>query len=702
MAGRAAHEEDDDGMSGPPSRVSGTFFDGARSKRFSGRLVQGEGMRYEVAAGKRIVVIDSPTGAISVVRPVAEKLLAEGVISGEIEGKLTARDITAVKAAVLGHAGVCDFCSAPGPSDGFDVPDFAMTSGAMSPDGRPVMSTGGWAACETCAALVRANKRKDLLERSLQSMAFSKFTKPALAELHGQFWDGYDAMTGVATTHRAIVDLIEGKLPSELDPDFVARDSPRAHRINVIKSEFSFSDDEIGLLLEGKATTGMAARMMEWKKRGRTMLLSERVKPRPPLIGDVPHWQAALDAKVQAYVNVKKMISAPQPHEFFKDGIDLQDPGQVQHVMKLAEQRRLEREMGFGDDLRALQSAQVYSFNAETTAAIREAAKTIPHETKLSELELPAVGAGWFYFAEPLPIVASNVVSDRVHALLWGWDGVGETTTLRLSDEMFMRLPKPDQERLAALAKHGTAEDVPITDDDVKWLGPALRKAGFTQAELDARTERKRQVNPAIVFSAYVRDEKGHYFDAGDIAPSTRFFWRANDTFHEMLKKNAQAWRAAYGPGSEREHHRYVMGEEPTLQCVGELAIFFAMACTWFKQTVAANGKTKKPPVLEQTEGAIEGKKKRDAQNEMKLAKLPPVHVVALRKSAATERTEPAGEHVPGSREYHCRWIVHGHPRRQPCGPGRKDRKLIWIEAHPAGPADKPLRTRETVYAVIR
>jgi hypothetical protein len=48
------------------------------------------------------------------------------------------------------------------------------------------------------------------------------------------------------------------------------------------------------------------------------------------------------------------------------------------------------------------------------------------------------------------------------------------------------------------------------------------------------------------------------------------------------------------------------------------------------------------------------------------------------------------------------RWIVNGHWRQQPCGPGRQERRWTFIAPHIKGPADKPLVVKETVRAVVR
>lgn len=48
-------------------------------------------------------------------------------------------------------------------------------------------------------------------------------------------------------------------------------------------------------------------------------------------------------------------------------------------------------------------------------------------------------------------------------------------------------------------------------------------------------------------------------------------------------------------------------------------------------------------------------------------------------------------------REYSYRFIVRGFYRNQPYGPERKLRRRQWIPPFVKGPADKPLRVKDTV-----
>lgn len=62
-------------------------------------------------------------------------------------------------------------------------------------------------------------------------------------------------------------------------------------------------------------------------------------------------------------------------------------------------------------------------------------------------------------------------------------------------------------------------------------------------------------------------------------------------------------------------------------------------------------------------------------------------------KSVATEDSDDAG------RTYTHRWMVRGHWRNQPHGPNRSKRSVRWIPSYIKGPAGKPLRETERVWA---
>lgn len=83
---------------------------------------------------------------------------------------------------------------------------------------------------------------------------------------------------------------------------------------------------------------------------------------------------------------------------------------------------------------------------------------------------------------------------------------------------------------------------------------------------------------------------------------------------------------------------------------------------------------------------------RRRAQREGK--EPPPVRVISIR---GVEHGGTAGD---GQREYRHRWMVRGHWRMQPCGPGRALRRPTWVVPHIAGPDGAPLLGGEKVYSV--
>ena len=603
----------------------------------------------------RIQTIVTPTGPLSVITPIAQQLLTAGVISGTLDGALHATDAATVKAAIMGH-GVCDFCSAPGPTRIFDVPDFQM------PDVPNTTSTGGWAACDACAALVDAGHRKALLARSIDNMAFPKFSQKAIAELHTRFWNGMEEMTAAKSLLKGVADFIEDRIDVTPMP---GKPTDREGRISAIAKTLGLPASELtGLLSDSDAdlasliTPTLAGRLLKWRKRygdsiGPRELANLFTPPKQPFAEVIPHWQAAMNAQFEAATNLRMFFKATEAaHEYFPDAVDLHDKAAVKHLMKLAEARQSLKKMGFGTDLQVLPTATAYSFSHDIASGILEASQSIPHESPLSSVEPPNTGSGWFWFNDPLPFASASASSEHTHGLLWTWVNI-----------------------------------------------PQKLAPGITVSGIDPHWGEQ----PALMFSAYVRDEKSTIGGKpGALLPSTRWFWPLTLPFSEMVKFNAFSWNETYGPGTPLEHDPVVMPLAETLAVIEGLSLFFLMSCSWFRQTVPGNPKKKANPILTTEPGHIERHARKRIMKDFGLDAPPTVRVVALRKSA---RVEPSGEpvdRVEGARTYHCRWIVKGHPRLQPCGPGRKDHKLIWIEAHPAGPDDKPFRTTKTVYAVIR
>jgi hypothetical protein len=71
----------------------------------------------------------------------------------------------------------------------------------------------------------------------------------------------------------------------------------------------------------------------------------------------------------------------------------------------------------------------------------------------------------------------------------------------------------------------------------------------------------------------------------------------------------------------------------------------------------------------------------------------PPVRVIALRRPPGASTGEAA-------RDWKHRWMVRGHWRQQPYGPGRERTRPVWISPHIKGPDGAPLIGGEKVYRV--
>lgn len=71
------------------------------------------------------------------------------------------------------------------------------------------------------------------------------------------------------------------------------------------------------------------------------------------------------------------------------------------------------------------------------------------------------------------------------------------------------------------------------------------------------------------------------------------------------------------------------------------------------------------------------------------------VRVVELRR-LARKPVEPTAD---SGREYHHQWVVRGHWRQQPYGPGRAQRRTTWIPPYVKGPEGAPLIGSDTVFA---
>lgn len=378
----------------------------------------------------RMQHIRTPTGVLALIQPTAEKLLAEGVISGTLDGDLHAADAATVKAAIMA-ASVCDFCSTPGATRLYDVPDFGVTSAA--PDSYAATRfTGGWMACDVCAGLIDAGKRAALVDRAVETMAFPKFTRRALDELLANFWRGMDQRVQAVGIGAAIGDFIEDRLSLPVSPA-----GPRGDRIAHAMRATGLARPEVDALLDGTMSRAVIDKLIAFDRRAggndrrlAALLAGAVPPPLPPLS---PHWQQALDAKFTMLGNLEGLLAGIRARTIaFKDPTDLADRDAVTALMRRTDAVRAVQDLEYDKDVKFLRAAEAFSFGADPIVAIAEAAALLPRDAPLSSVEVPT-GAGWFWFSTPLPVaMTTSMPANVTHALLWGWDHVGDAQTVAM------------------------------------------------------------------------------------------------------------------------------------------------------------------------------------------------------------------------------------------------------------------------------
>lgn len=75
------------------------------------------------------------------------------------------------------------------------------------------------------------------------------------------------------------------------------------------------------------------------------------------------------------------------------------------------------------------------------------------------------------------------------------------------------------------------------------------------------------------------------------------------------------------------------------------------------------------------------------------------VTIIDMRPPVSARRDEPG---AASGRQYQRRWWVEGHWRQQACGPGRAQRKPIWVSPYVKGPEGSPLVANERVHVLRR
>jgi hypothetical protein len=541
-------------------------------------------------------IVETPEGPVTIVEPILNALLIEGVVFRAADGTLHAESKQQIREAT-NKMGICDFCDEPNPHHSFATPAFKLAVIAAKTS---KSSATNWWACDACYDLVMHDDREGLFKRAVEAAGVKDIGVFAIQGLHEGFWKAREDLAEAAGIGAVLIDFIDNKVKT----GFVSIIPDRQLRIEAVKRLTHITNEEMSYFLKGHFVFGeIVDKLVAWHSKFGSnyeeSLDLEVLRQVKPTVQIVPHWQIAIEKKFEVLKLLRVVAASPGLQKSIIGG-----PGLVK---------------SFHQDLTMLQLADVYSFSAETMYAILEASNSLPHDALLSSIETPGIGQGWFWFAEPLPIQTSDY-SHGVSALLWGWYGKEKDLRLRFS-----------------------------------------------------------------VFTVT--------HDKDLLEPSAEWTWPSDMSFHDMVTYSQIQHRQLYGPGGDFEKVK-TFGEEKTIKAIADVSLFFLMCCVWFKQEYITKEK-----------GHVERHARKRVQREYKLIEPPDVRVVSLRKAHRDVIEEAISEEEqklnPG-RTYHYRWIVRGHPKMQAYGPGRKEHKLIWISPYPAGPENLPLKTKKTVYAVVR
>lgn len=76
---------------------------------------------------------------------------------------------------------------------------------------------------------------------------------------------------------------------------------------------------------------------------------------------------------------------------------------------------------------------------------------------------------------------------------------------------------------------------------------------------------------------------------------------------------------------------------------------------------------------------------------------------IRRRRSGSSHQQNGNQDGQQPKRTYSVRWVVRGHWRLQPCGPGRTPRRLVFINPYLTGPENAPLKVEPSdVVKVLR
>ncbi len=313
------------------------------------------------------------------------------------------------------------------------------------------------------------------------------------------------------------------------------------------------------------------------------------------------------------------------------------------------------------NDMAALRVAETYSFSGDAFEAIKQLATKVPLDSPLWPDQVPGIGQGWWWFEPEFEVKTSNW-SNMVSALLWGY----VSSEANRYNDLQRKYLKQEGGKTA-------------------WIFPS----GSPEVDVEDILSQKVQERTFLMFSAYTP-----IVVEGKISvlPASLWRWHLGETIQECVARTGTEYDKLYGPGGKFERNSNVVGRDHTLHAVTALCSFYLAACIWIEQEY-----------LEFEPKKIERHRRKAFIREHKLTRpISDVQVIALRRRHKDDPADPNQVHGEGHR-LTCRFLVEGHIRNQPYGPGRAYRKSIYIAPYPKGPEGAPFRqAKKKIFAVIR
>lgn len=353
---------------------------------------------------------------------------------------------------------------------------------------------------------------------------------------------------------------------------------------------------------------------------------------------------------LDAYLDLKKRTHDPRFYSVLEDGFAAD-----WHAAQGDQETIARNAINLADrTVHAVEMARLYRVTPNMVDLLLHAAAGLDEEDTF-DLELPPTSHGLVHFARPIPVKELRGDIMLGHWLLW------------FPMQIVTRVEDP----LGGGSKdvrQPTMMMVWWNDDqlqrDVVWERTVT--ALVEQAALEGRTLERHDVEKLLA------DATG------------RWNWIGGN----FLTDGAPLGKSEYlVPQDTLDHERELKGQDTCLATqTTNLPRVVHTLWIMLNQTVAAthDESIARPTVKRAQRAKVD----------------PRVTLIQLRREREYPIVDPDAEGEAHAHHHH--WICSGHWRWQPYGPGRTQRRRIWIHSHIRGPLDKPLLATEKIFNLER